>query len=123
MSDFARFKGVLLEGLLDQPIRMNSNETPFRTVEVELQYPDGSKEVIDATLFENSRLKHEDKLTVGSTVELLVQVGGDYDGYAQVGLPGRRRVNTSKASHTFKREATTNVTTEEFVTEEGTEQA
>ena len=118
MSDFARFKGVLLAGLLDQPIRMNSNETPFRTVEVELQYPDGSKEVIDATLFENSRLKHEDKLTVGSTVELLVQVGGDYDGYAQIGLPGRRRVETNKAVSTFEREITVNTTVEEFITED-----
>ena len=118
MSDFARFKGILLAGILDQPIRENSNGTPFRTVEVEVQYSDGSKETIDATLFENSRLKHEDKFAEGSTVELLVQVGGDYDGYAQVGLPGRRRVNSSKATNTFKREATVAKVDEEFITED-----
>ena len=118
MSDFARFKGILLAGILDQPIRENSNGTPFRTVEVEVQYSDGSKETIDATLFENSRLKHEDKFVEGSVVELLVQVGGDYDGYAQVGLPGRRRVSTSKATNTFKREATPAKIDEEFIIED-----
>ena len=118
MSDFARFKGILLAGILDQPIRENSNGTPFRTVEAEVQYSDGSKETIDATLFENSRLKHEDKFVEGSAVELLVQVGGDYDGYAQVGLPGRRRVNSSKATNTFKREATPAKIDEEFITED-----
>ena len=118
MSDFARFKGILLAGILDQAVRENSNGTPFRTVEVEVQYSDGSKETIDATLFENSRLKHEDKFAEGSVVELLVQVGGDYDGYAQVGLPGRRRVNSSKATNTFKREATPAKVDEEFITED-----
>lgn len=118
MSDFARFKGILLAGILDQAVRENSNGTPFRTVEVDVQYPDGSTETIDATLFENSRLKHEDKFVEGSTVELLVQVGGDYDGYAQVGLPGRRRVNSSKATNTFKREATPAKVDEEFIIED-----
>jgi hypothetical protein len=121
MSDFARFKGILLAGILAQPIRENSNGTPFRTVEVEIEYPDGSKETIDATLFENSRVKHEDKFAEGSVIELLVQVGGDYDGYAQVGLPGRRRANTAMARNTFKRESIVANATEEFITEESTE--
>ena len=115
---YTRFKGVLLEGLMEAPIRYNSKETPFRTVPVMVTYPDGSQGECDATLFENSRLKHEDKLAVGSTVELLVQVGGDYDGYAQVGLPGRRRAETQKAVSTFEREVTVNTTTEEFITED-----
>ena len=118
MSDFARLKGVLLAGILDKSIRENSNGTPFRTVEVEVHYSDGSKEITDATLFENSRLKHEDKFAEGSVVELLVQIGGVYDGYAQVGLPGRRRVNSSKATNTFKREATPASINEEFITED-----
>ena len=118
MSDFARFKGILLAGVLTQPIRENANGTPFRTVETEIEYPDGSKEIIDATLFENSRLKHEDKFAEGSVIELLVQVGGDYDGYAQVGLPGRRRANTALARNTFKRESVVASVEEEFVTEQ-----
>jgi hypothetical protein len=46
-------------------------------------------------------LANVDTFVAGAKVELLVQVDGQYHGWAQIQLPARKRLDVSKASNVW----------------------
>ena len=95
------FEGIISVDPTSVQLRTNSKGTEFRLIPVKVVYPDGSEDSTEAQLFENSRLANVDTFVVGAKVELLVQVDGQYAGYAQIQLPARKRLDVSKATNVW----------------------
>lgn len=74
----------------------NAKETPYRLGLVEVEYPDGSKAEAGAMLWEASREANPDSFKAGATIELRVQLEGEYAGNAVMGLPTLAKVDISK---------------------------
>ena len=95
------FEGIISVDPTSVQLRTNSKSTEFRLIPVKVVYPDGSEDSTEAQLFENSRLANVDTFVAGAKVELLVQVDGQYAGYAQIQLPTRKRLDVSKATNVW----------------------
>lgn len=96
MADRARFQGILLPNFKKKKLKINKNGIKYRTVEVEIEYPDGSKDIIKAKLFEQFRIFFN--LKDNEIIDIAITVGGKNDGKGVVFIDKRKRV-IAKRTH------------------------
>lgn len=75
--------------------RENSKGTKYTFSEVEVIHPNGNKQTIDATTYENSLAKNLEAFQEGKTVGIVVQLDGDYKGRTKLQLAGAREFDLS----------------------------
>lgn len=89
-GDTARFQGILLPNFKKKKLKINKNGIKYRTVEVKLEFHDGSKEIIKAKLFEQFRILFN--LKDNELVDIAIKVGGKNDGKGVIFIDKRKRV-------------------------------
>lgn len=73
-------------------------KTPYRWAKVDIEYPNGKKDRVDATLWEKL-YTHENcvgAFEVGNTVELTTQLEGKHAGRSKVSLPTAQKVDVTQ---------------------------
>lgn len=91
-GDTARFQGILLPNFKKKKLKINKNGIKYRTIEVKIEFHDGSKEIIKARLFEQFRTLFN--LKDNELVDIACKVGGKNDGKVVVIIDKRKRVIT-----------------------------
>ncbi len=67
--------------------RFNSKNTPWRIATAEIKYPNGTTAVVGASLFTAYLEANPEAFKVGNSVELAIQLDGEYAGNAKMQLP------------------------------------
>lgn len=75
--------------------RTNRNGTLWRLAQAEIIYPNGTRKVVPAQLFENSLDKFPDNFVPGVDIELEVQLEGEGKGMAKMRLPSMEKIDVS----------------------------
>lgn len=70
--------------------------TGYRLCDVEVTYDDGTKDTVNASVWEKSIEKNLFK--EGQDIALVIQVEGEYEGFAKVQLQPAKQVDTAKLS-------------------------
>lgn len=95
----------LTEGIISATVKTVSNtvkqanndkKTPYRLGTAQITYPDGSTGVVGALLWEASNEANAGAFSVGSEIELRVQLEGEYAGNAIMALPSLAKVDLTK---------------------------
>lgn len=70
--------------------------TGYRLCDVEVTYDDGTKDTVNASVWEKSIEKN--LFAEGQDIALVIQVEGEYEGFAKVQLQPAKQVDTAKLS-------------------------
>lgn len=71
------------------------NGTPYRIATAEVEYPNGTKAIVGTSIFSESLKTHPESFAVGQTVQMAVQMDGEYAGYSRLQLPELARFDVS----------------------------
>jgi hypothetical protein len=63
------------------------NGTPYRIATAEVTYPNQTKAIIGTSVFSESIRTNPDAFAVGATVQMAVQMDGEYAGFSKLELP------------------------------------
>ncbi len=90
------FHTVGILKVLGTEYRANKKGTNYTYSEVEIEYPNGKKVIVDATTYENSVKVNKDRFVENAVVGLVVQIDGQFKGRTKLGLPSAREVDLSQ---------------------------
>jgi hypothetical protein len=71
------------------------NGTPYRIATAEVTYPSGKQEVIGSSIFSESLRANPDAFMLGATVQMAVQMDGEYAGFSKLELPTLAKFDVS----------------------------
>tara|TARA_R110000772_G_scaffold54130_2_gene123589 strand:- start:143 stop:580 length:438 start_codon:yes stop_codon:yes gene_type:complete len=68
----------------------------YHVATAEVTYVGGAKAIVGASIWAKSLVSNPAFFTIGNTIELVVQVEGEYKGWAKIGMPALEKVDVSK---------------------------
>ena len=79
-----------------KPTKNHPDGAKFNWCQVEVTYPDNSKDTVGSSVWNKSLTSNPDAFKEGDEISLATQLEGDHAGYSKVGLPTARRVDITK---------------------------